>query len=100
MRLARAWRQSWRGAGVSWSGAPGWRRRRQCCRWARIADRRAGRQWPIGRLLGGVGQLHRPGTLLAGIDLEKSGAVVAARQAVLGAANGEFFFAGTHVVFA
>ena len=46
-----------------------------------------------GGLLGGVGQLHGPGALLAGVDLEEAGAVIAARQAVLGAANGELLLA-------
>jgi hypothetical protein len=31
----------------------------------------------------GVGELHRPGALLAGVDLEEAGAVEAARQAIL-----------------
>src|SRR5215813_5626507 len=45
------------------------------------------------RLLVGLRQLHRPGSLLSGVDLEKPGAVEAARQAVLGPLDGEFLVA-------
>ena len=48
------------------------------------------------RLLVGFGQLHGPGALLAGIDLEEAGAVKAARQAILGALDGEFLVARAH----
>jgi hypothetical protein len=41
-------------------------------------------------------QLHGPGPLLAGIDFEKSGAVIAARQTVADAADREFLVAGAH----
>ena len=44
----------------------------------------------------GFGQLHGPGSLLAGVDLEEAGAVEAARQAILGALDGEFLVARTH----
>ena len=44
----------------------------------------------------GFGQLHGPGALLAGIDLEEAGAVETARQAILGALDGEFLVARTH----
>jgi hypothetical protein len=37
--------------------------------------------------------LHGPGTLLAGVDLEKAGAIETARQAILGALDGEFLVA-------
>ena len=95
-RPDRAWRRSWRGADVSWLGASG-RRRRQRRRRARgVRSGARGGQRPVGRLLGGVGQLHRPGALLAGVDLEEAGAVIAARQAVLGAADGEFLLARAH----
>jgi len=40
--------------------------------------------------------LHGPGALLAGIDLEEAGAVETARQAILGALDGEFLVARTH----
>src|SRR3954463_16074696 len=42
------------------------------------------------------GELHRPGALLGGIDLEEAGAVITAREAVLDALDGEFLVAGTH----
>ena len=42
------------------------------------------------------GQLHGPGALLAGIDLEEAGAVETARQAILGALDGEFLVARAH----
>ena len=44
----------------------------------------------------GVGELHRPGALLAGVDLEEAGAVEAARQAILDAADGELLVARAH----
>ena len=47
-------------------------------------------------LLVGFGQLHGPCSLFAGVDLEEAGAVVAARQAILGALDGEFLVARTH----
>jgi hypothetical protein len=40
--------------------------------------------------------LHGPGSLFAGVDLEESGAVEAARQAILGALDGEFLVTRTH----
>ena len=43
------------------------------------------------------GELHGPGALLAGIHLEKAGAVEAAGQAVANAADGELLVAGAHV---
>src|SRR6202011_1442236 len=51
---------------------------------------------PLRRLFAGFGQLHGPGALLAGVDLEESGAVETARQAVLGALDGEFLVARAH----
>jgi hypothetical protein len=68
------------------------RRRRLLQRRAR-GTRHARGERPARRLFGGVGELHRPRPLLAGIDLEVAGAVVAARQAIIRAANGEFFLA-------
>jgi len=44
----------------------------------------------------GFGQLHGPGTLLAGIDFEKAGPIETARQAILGALDGELIVARTH----
>ena len=52
---------------------------------------------PAARLLfAGFGQLHGPGALLAGVDLEEAGAVETARQAILGALDGEFLVARAH----
>src|SRR5262249_57150984 len=64
------------------------------------AGRRCGRRRLPGRTgalaLAGLGQLHRPGLLLAGVDLEEAGAVEAAREAIPGATDGELLFAGAH----
>ena len=51
---------------------------------------------PLRRRFVGFGQLHGPGALLAGVDLEEAGAVKTARQAILGALDGEFLVARTH----
>src|SRR5712675_1557182 len=48
---------------------------------------------PLPGLFAGFGQLHRPGALFSGVDLEKASAVETARQAVLGALDGEFLVA-------
>src|SRR5664280_1970815 len=77
-------------ASVSSLAAFGWCRRRGGG-WPLCCGRRAWRQRTGGLLFGAVGQLHRPGSLLAGVDLEEAGAVIAARQAVIGTADGEFF---------
>ena len=50
----------------------------------------------IGACIGRFGELDRPDLLLAGVDLEEAGAVVAAREAILGAADGEFLVARAH----
>src|SRR5437867_6364779 len=47
-------------------------------------------------LVGRFGELHSPGALLRGVDLEEAGAVISAREAVLDAFDGEFLVAGTH----
>src|SRR6478752_8230386 len=44
----------------------------------------------------GFCELNRPAFLFPGIDLEEAAAIEAARQTILGAANGEFPFAGAH----
>ena len=75
------------GADGAGARAGGWRR----------AQRIAGRQRLLRRLLARFGELHGPGALLAGIDLEKAGAVVAARQAIADAADRELLVAGAHV---
>src|SRR5687767_1302451 len=87
----RAWRRSWYGAGVSsW-----WR--------SRCAGRSLGARWhrqrpgrALRQLLARVRQLHGPRPLLTRIDLEEARAIIAPRQAVLGAANREFLLARTH----
>src|SRR5215831_4938213 len=90
-------------ASVSWlaTGRCGWRqarraRRRRTRRVGKARNVAAGadRSRQAGharlrRLLVGIGQLHRPGALVTGVDLEEAGAVEAARQAVLGALDGE-----------
>jgi len=52
---------------------PAWRRQ----------QRRAGRERALRRLLAGLGELHGPGALLAGIDLEEAGSGETAREAIL-----------------
>jgi len=56
----------------------------------------AGRTLPLLSSLAGFGELHRPGLLLARIDLEKAGAVEPAGKAVAGTPDGEFLVAGAH----
>ena len=63
---------------------------------ATAGQRHARLQRLLRRLVGRFGELHRPGRLLAGVDLEEAGAVIAARQAILGAADGEFLLARAH----
>src|ERR1700722_6610046 len=82
-------------------------RRRRLMAWAR-GLRLAGGQTPPGavgsgdsrpplpRLFARLGQLHGPGALLAGVGLEEAGTVEAARQAILGALDGEFIVARAH----
>src|SRR5450755_4930632 len=93
MRPDRGWRRSWCVACVSLrarrrrgarAGAGGWRSQGGLARGAGTLA------------LTGLGQLHRPGLLLAGIDFEESGAVEAAREAIPGAADGELLFARAH----
>src|SRR5207247_11258925 len=99
------------GAGASWlaSGRDAWRQtrpaRRRPARRTRDArevsgsartDRSRDSRDPLRRLFIGFGQLHGPGALLAGVDLEKAGAIETARQAILGALDGEFLVARTH----
>src|SRR5215470_5352541 len=94
----RGSRRFWSGADVASVAASGRRRRR-----AGPAGRRRSLQhgnprlkrlhW---RLVGRFGQLNGPGRLVTRIDLEEAGAVIAARQAVVRAADGEFFFPRAH----
>src|SRR3974390_1344011 len=95
-RQVRASRRSWRAAYVSLFAAFVWSGGRRGRGWPLRSGRRALRQRHLRLLLSVVGQLHRPGALLASVDLEESGAVEAARQAVVGAVNGEFLFARAH----
>src|ERR1700752_2752721 len=48
------------------------------------------------RLLGRFRELHGPGALLGGIDLEEAGTVITTREAVLDALDGEFLVACAH----
>src|SRR5215471_841126 len=94
----RGWRRSWSCADVASVAASGRRRRRAGPAGSRrsLQHRHARLQWLHRRLVRRFGQLDGPGRLVAGIDLEKSGAVVAARQAILGAANRELLFPRAH----
>src|ERR1700686_3776938 len=91
------WPRLWSAAAASWSL---FSRRGRGCR-AGAGRRRveliARRQRLLRGLLGGLGELHGPGTLLAGIDFEEAGAVVAMGEAVADAADGEFPVAGAHI---
>src|SRR5205085_10449921 len=90
----RGSRRSWCGAGVSFGRLPRLDLRRAGRR--RWDQRRVLRQRLLRRLLGRLGELHGPGALLAGVDLEKAGAVIAARQTILDALDGELLVARAH----
>src|SRR4030088_3099490 len=94
----RAWRRSWCGAGVSSALTSGrrraWRRTGACRR--RRRQRISGWQRALRSLLGCFGQLHGPGSLLAGVDFEKAGAVKTASEAIFGTADSEFLLARAH----
>src|SRR6185436_6261972 len=47
-------------------------------------------------LLARFGELHGPGALLAGVDLEEAGAVETAREAIARPLDGEFLVACAH----
>src|SRR3981081_2123066 len=66
--------------------AGGGRRKHRHARWQRLH----------GCLIGRVGELDGPGRLVAGIDLEKACTIIAARQAIVGAADGELLCPRTH----
>src|SRR5262249_41110820 len=84
------------------------RRRRISCGFAPAASARAAGsrrglkhrnarlQGLHGRLVSRFGELHGPGRLVAGIDLEEAGAVIAAREAIFGSAYGELLFPRAH----
>src|SRR5215467_130806 len=98
MRQVRAWRRSWFGAAVS-SRRASRRKGRNRGRSPVAACRRSRNKGSVGtlrRLLGGIGQLHRPRPLLAGVDLEESGSVITAGKTVFRAANGEYLVGGAH----
>src|SRR5258707_15498573 len=80
-------RRSWCGAAVSF--------RLLGCGW-KAGGRPRLRQLLLPRLVGRFGELHGPGALLRGIDLEEAGAVISAREAVLDVLDGEFLVAGAH----
>src|SRR3954452_20989484 len=90
----RAWRRSWSGADGASVLASRRGRTTGDRRWRHQRDARL--QGLRGRLLGRFGQLHRPGRLLAGIDLEIAGAVEAAGKAILDTADGELLVARAH----
>src|SRR5579871_1031323 len=79
----------WRRGGRRPHGSPRWRRSVRGGRVARLHGR-------LGRKLGRLGQLDCPGGLLTGIDLEESGSVEPARQAVGCALDGELPLARAH----
>src|ERR1700727_2089429 len=89
------WPRLWSAAAASWSLVS-----RRRCR-AGAGRRRvlliARRQRLLRRLLGGLGELHGPSALLAGIDLEEASAVIAVGQAIADTPDGEFPVAGAHI---
>src|ERR1700748_3110454 len=96
MRPARALRRFWCVVAASFRRAP-----RHRPRWRLLlAGWRYGQQRLVGgervRLFVGIRELHSPGLLFAGVDLEETCAIIPARQAILGAAHGEFLVARTH----
>src|SRR3981081_1484585 len=62
----------------------------------RLKHRDARLQRLHGCLIGRFGELDGPGRLVAGIDFEKACTIIAARQAIVGAADGELLFPRTH----
>src|SRR5215831_11626335 len=94
----RVSRRSWSGADVALVAVSRRRRRRARSAGSRrgLEHRNAGLQGLHGRLVGGLGQLYGPGRLVTGIDFEKAGAVVAAREAIVGSADGELLFPRAH----
>src|SRR3954447_5937998 len=95
------WRQSWHGAAVS-SARRLARNRRHVVRRKdllganrRRHNRRELRHRALWRL-GGFGELHRPGLLLAGVDLKEAGPIEAAGKTIVNPADRELFIARAH----
>src|SRR5262249_58342500 len=90
----RGSRRSWSGADVASVAAS----RRRCWRGRSARSRRslkhrnARLQRLHGCLVGRFGELDGPGRLGAGIDFEKAGAIIAAREAIVSTADGELLF--------
>src|SRR5580698_8305761 len=84
---------------VSWSlvsaGRRGWGLGAGAGR--RRGQRTAGRQWLGRRLLGGFGELHRPGALLGGVHFEEPSPVITMGETVADAADRELLVARAHV---
>ena len=77
-------------------GRPEATRRATAARATRAHGSRNSRHALLRGLFIGFGQLHGPSSLFAGIDFEEPGAVEPARQAILGALDGEFLVTRTH----
>src|SRR2546428_494367 len=94
----RGSRRAWSGADVASVAAS----RRRCWRgWSArsrrgLKHRNARLQGLHGCLVGRFGELDGPGRLVAGIDLEKAGAIIAAREAIVRTADGELLFPRAH----
>src|SRR5262249_25558480 len=94
----RGSRRSWSGADVASVAAS---RRRGWRGWA-ARQRRGPEHWEgglqglHGYLVGRFGELDGPGRLVAGIDFEKAGAIIAAREAIVRTADGELLFPRAH----
>src|SRR6266851_7017720 len=96
--MGRGSRRSWSGADVaSVAASRRWRRRgRPADRRRPLQHRDARLQGLHRRLVGGLGELDGPRRLVAGVDLEETGAVVAARKTIVGAADGELLLPRAH----
>src|SRR2546427_12449580 len=94
----RGSRRSWSGADVASVAAS----RRRCWRgWSArsrggLEHRNARLQGVDGCLVGRVGELDGPGRLVAGVDFEKAGAVITAREGIVRTADGERLFLAGH----
>src|SRR4051812_8515807 len=92
---ARASPRSWRAGAVSSRGPRRWLpgAAAALCR-TRIGLQRARRS-----LLRRLGELHRPGALLAGVDFKETGALKPASEAILDTADRELLVARAHEGF-